>query len=189
MVGKEFELHDKGDVNTDSKEESDDAMPEPIPTPEEPTVAYIHRLANEGLSKLGAYREMGVSGDVTLIITGGLRTPMDFAKALSLGADGVALANSSIQAIGCVGARICNTNRCPSGIATQDPKLRKRLNIGVASKRLANFFEASIELMKVMARACGHDQLSDFNANDLSSWHKDLAELAGIEWSGFSKIR
>lgn len=133
--------------------------------------------------------QMGVSGEVTLIITGGLRTHMDFIKALALGADGIALANSAIQAIGCVSARICNTNRCPSGIATQDPELRKRLDVLAAPKRLANFFEASVALMKVMARACGHDDLRQFNQNDLASWHKELAELAGIEWSGFMRNR
>src|SRR5699024_7044528 len=128
--------------------------------------------------------KMKVGDSVTLIITVGLRTPMDFSKALARGADGIALANSAIQAIGCVGARMCNTNLCPSGIATQDPKLRKRLDIEVASNRLTNFFRASTELMKVMARACGHHKLSGFNVNDLSSWKKEVAELAGIEWSG-----
>lgn len=133
--------------------------------------------------------QMGMSGKITLIATGGLRTHMDFIKAMALGADGVALANSAMQAIGCVGARICNTNRCPSGIATQDPELRKRLDIGIASKRLFNFFDASITLMKVMARACGHTHLKQFNKHDLATWHRELAELSGIEWSGFDPNR
>lgn len=128
---------------------------------------------------------LGVSGDVTLIVTGGLRTPMDFAKALALGADGIALANSAMQAIGCVSARICNTNMCPSGIATQDPDLRKRLNVGAAANRLATFFEASTQLVKVMARACGHDDLSQFNKADLSSFKKEMADLSGVTYSGF----
>ncbi len=67
--------------------------------------------------------------DVTLIITGGLRTPADFIKALCLGADGIAISNSAMQAIGCVAARMCNTNNCPAGIATQDPELRKRMDV------------------------------------------------------------
>ncbi len=128
---------------------------------------------------------LGASGRVTLIITGGLRTHTDFAKALALGADGVALANSAMQAIGCVAARICNTNLCPSGVATQDPKLRRRLKVDVAAQRLATFLAASIQLMQVMARACGHDHLGQFNRDDIASWHKPMAELAGIEWSGY----
>jgi glutamate synthase domain-containing protein 2 len=59
----------------------------------------------------------GASGQVTLIITGGLRTESDFVKALALGADGVAIANSAMQAIGCLGMRACHTNNCPVGIA------------------------------------------------------------------------
>ncbi len=126
----------------------------------------------------------GASGRVTLIITGGLRTPADFIKALALGADGIALANASIQAIGCVGARICNTNKCPAGIATQDPDLRRRLNIDHAADRLARFLQASVHLMQVMARACGHTTLSGFERRDLTSWNRDLANLAGIAWCG-----
>jgi glutamate synthase domain-containing protein 2/CDGSH-type Zn-finger protein len=126
----------------------------------------------------------GLSGKVTLIVTGGLRTPADFIKALCLGADGIAVSNAAMQAIGCVGARICNTNNCPAGIATQRPELRSRLNVDVAAERLARFFGATTELMEVMARACGHEHLSGFCLDDLSTWHHDLARLAGIAYSG-----
>ena len=83
--------------------------------------------------------EQGASGRVTLIITGGLRVPVDFVKALALGADGIALSNSAMQAIGCVGARMCNTNNCPAGIATQREELRSRLSIDKSSAQLNNF--------------------------------------------------
>ena len=126
----------------------------------------------------------GQTGKVTLVITGGLRTPVDFVKALALGADAVAVSNSAMQAIGCVAARMCNTNNCPAGIATQKPELRQRLNIDNSSQRLKNFFDASVELMQVMARACGHHSISDFNINDLATWHYDMARLAGIKFSG-----
>jgi len=122
--------------------------------------------------------------DITLIATGGLRMPEDFIKALAMGADGVALANSAIQAVGCVAARICNTNNCPSGIATQKPELRARLDVGVSAKRLSRFFESSIELMQLMARGCGHDHLNKFNREDITSWKKNVAELAGIHYAG-----
>lgn len=147
-----------------------------------PTIPALAR-ARHHLDKIGANRR------VTLIITGGLRTHTDFAKALALGADGIAVSNSAMQAIGCVGARICNTNLCPAGIATQKPELRKKLKVDVAAQRLANFFEASVELMQVLARACGHNHLDQFSKDDLASWDKSLAELAGIEWSGYDPGR
>ncbi|MGD9265730.1 MAG: FMN-binding glutamate synthase family protein, partial [Lysobacterales bacterium] len=128
--------------------------------------------------------EQNASGRVTLIITGGLRVPIDFVKALALGADGVALANSAMQAIGCVAARMCNTNQCPAGVATQDPELRKRLDIDESAAQLARFFDASIELMQVMARACGHDHLNQFNKDDLATWHREMALLSGVKFSG-----
>ncbi len=118
--------------------------------------------------------------DVTLIITGGLRVPEDFVKALALGADGVALANSAIQAIGCIAARMCNTNQCPSGVATQDPELRKRLDVNAGAERLARFLKSSAKLMQVLARACGHDHLEKFSRDDLTTWQRDMRELTGL---------
>lgn len=123
---------------------------------------------------------------VTLIITGGLRTPADFAKALALGADGVAISNSAMQAIGCVGARMCHTNNCPAGIATQNPELRKKIVISDASKKLTRFFNASVDLMKILARACGHDHLNKLKTSDLTTWRPDMSELSGVKFSGLS---
>ena len=121
---------------------------------------------------------------MTLIVTGGLRTPIDFVKALALGADGVAVSNSAMQAIGCVAARICNSNNCPAGIATQKPELRARLEVDASAERLATFFEAAVELMSVMARACGHDHLSKVSRDDLATWNHDMARLSGVRFSG-----
>ncbi len=125
--------------------------------------------------------------DVTLIVTGGLRTPADFVKALCLGADGIALANAAIQAVGCVGARLCNTNNCPAGIATQNPELRARLKVDEGADRLARFLQAAVHLMTVLARACGHERLSDFNPTDLTTWKRELADLAHISYAGESQ--
>ena len=129
--------------------------------------------------------EQGASGRVTLIITGGLRVPIDFVKALALGADGIAISNSAMQAIGCVAARMCNTNNCPAGIATQKEELRQKLNIEKSANQLHNFFDASVELMQVMARACGHDDLNKFTKEDLATWHREMALLSGVKYSGF----
>lgn len=144
-----------------------------------PTIPALARARNY-IDKQGA------SGRVTLIITGGLRVPTDFVKALALGADGVALSNSAMQAIGCVAARICNTNNCPAGIATQKEDLRQRLHIDKSSQQLFNFFQASIELMQVMARACGHTHFNQFNQYDLATWNNDMSRLSGIRYSGLN---
>lgn len=124
------------------------------------------------------------AGDVSLVATGGLRQPADFVKAMALGADAVALSNSALQAIGCLAMRACHTNNCPVGIATQREDLRKRLEIAKSAKRLANFFEGATELMKVLARAAGHDHLSRFTSDDLVSWKRDVAELTGVAYAG-----
>jgi glutamate synthase domain-containing protein 2/CDGSH-type Zn-finger protein len=146
-----------------------------------PTIPALAR-ARRYLDKQGA------SGRVTLIITGGLRVPIDFVKAMALGADGVAVSNSAMQSIGCVAARICNSNNCPAGIATQKADLRQRLNIEKSSAQLNNFFTASVELMQVMARACGHDALNQFEHRDLATWHRDMAMLSGVLYSGFGDV-
>lgn len=141
-----------------------------------PTMAAIAR-ARQHLKNCG--RE-----DVTLIGTGGLRTDADFAKALALGADGIAISNSAMQAIGCLGMRACSTNNCPVGIATQKEDLRARLKINASAKRLQNFFEASTQLMVVLARACGHDHLTKFESSDLTSWKREVADLTGVRYAG-----
>ena len=111
--------------------------------------------------------------------------PIDFVKAMALGADGIALSNSAMQAIGCVAARMCNTNNCPAGIATQKEELRKKLDVEKSALQLNNFFTASVELMQVMARACGHDALNQFNSDDLATWNREMALLSGVRYSGF----
>jgi len=124
--------------------------------------------------------------NITLIITGGLRTPADFAKAMALGADGVAVSNAAIQAIGCLGMRACHTNNCPVGIATQKPHLRERLPVDLAAERLARFFEASVALMTVISRAAGHRHLGDLNIDDLTTFKRDMADLTGVAYGGVS---
>jgi glutamate synthase domain-containing protein 2 len=122
--------------------------------------------------------------NVTLIITGGLRVAEDFAKALMLGADAIAVSNSALQAIGCLGMRACGSNNCPVGIATQKENLRSRLLIDASAQQLYNFFRASNDLIKVIARACGHDNVIKFNQYDLSTFNYDIHQLTGISYAG-----
>ena len=124
--------------------------------------------------------------DVTLVITGGLRVAEDFAKAMALGADAIALSNSAMQAVGCVAARMCNSNNCPAGIATQKPELRKKLDVQVSAERLARFLGASVSLMQVLARACGHSSLAEFRHSDLTTWKKEMADLSGVTFAGIN---
>jgi glutamate synthase domain-containing protein 2 len=141
-----------------------------------PTIPALAR-ARRHLDRSGA-------SQVTLVATGGIRTPADMAKALALGADAVALANSAMQAIGCVGMRACHTDRCPVGIATQDPVLRARLPVQEAAERLDRFLRSATELMEVLARACGHSSLAGFTIDDLTTFDRDLHHLSGVAYAG-----
>ena len=138
------------------------------------------------LARARKHIDMRTGGEVTLVITGGLRMPEDFCKAMALGADAVAISNSAMQAVGCIATRMCDTNNCPVGVATQKPELRKLLNVQVGAEKLSRFFGASIELMEVMARACGHDHLSKFKHDDLITWKQDMAALSGVRFGGVS---
>jgi glutamate synthase domain-containing protein 2 len=96
----------------------------------------------------------------------------------------VAVANAAIQAIGCLGMRACHTNNCPVGIATQKPHLVSRLIVDESAARLARFLESSVELMKTLARACGHTHLNQFSRDDIVTWKRDMAHLAGVAYGG-----
>ena len=141
-----------------------------------PTIPALAR-ARKHLDTAGAQ-------DVTLIITGGLRVAEDFAKALMMGADAIAVSNSALQAIGCLGMRACGSNNCPVGIATQKENLRQRIMIQQSARQLFNFFDASNNLLKVVARACGYDSIGKFNFKDLSTFNFEMHKLTGIPYAG-----
>ncbi|WP_394199532.1 glutamate synthase-related protein [Litoreibacter albidus] len=143
-----------------------------------PTIPALAR-ARKHLDQLGR-------SDVSLVITGGLRKPADFVKALAMGADAIAVSNAAMQAIGCIAMRACNTNNCPVGIATQKPNLVSRIVVEKSARQLANFFDASTELMQVLARACGHDHLSKFQQDDLTTWKHEMRDLTGIAYGGLA---
>ncbi len=141
-----------------------------------PTIPALAR-ARRHLDKIGA-------ADVSLVITGGLRVAEDFAKAMMLGADAIAVANSALQAIGCLGMRACDSNNCPVGIATQKNHLRNRLIIEASAQQLKNFLLATNDLIKVIARACGYADIAQFNHDDLSTYDYDMHRLTGIHYAG-----
>lgn len=140
------------------------------------------------LARARSHLDKRDANSITLIITGGLRTVPDFIKALALGADAIALANSAMQAIGCQAMRACHTNNCPVGIATQKPHLRSRLDIELSAQRLERFFSASTQLMCVMARACGHTHLNQFNIHDVTTFNRELAYQTGMKYGGVTPI-
>jgi glutamate synthase domain-containing protein 2 len=127
--------------------------------------------------------DVGANG-VTLVITGGLRTAADFAKALMMGADAIAISNAALQAIGCLGMRACGSNNCPVGIATQKPNLRSRLLIDASAAQLHRYLDASNSLLKVIARSCGHANITGFSMQDLSTFNRDMHHLTGIPYAG-----
>jgi glutamate synthase domain-containing protein 2 len=137
-----------------------------------PTVYALHR-ARTYLDRRGVR-------DVTLIVTGGLRVSSDFAKALALGADVVAIGTAALMAIGCQQYRICDTGRCPVGIATQDPGLRERLNVEESARRLANFLRVSTEELKDFARLTGNDSVHKLSVRDLATTNSEISGHTGI---------
>ncbi len=136
------------------------------------------------LARARKHLDAKTGGEVTLVITGGLRVAEDFVKAMAMGADAIAVSNSAMQAVGCIAARMCNSNNCPAGVATQKPELRARLQVQSSAEKLARYFGASVELMQVLARACGHDDLSKLCGNDITTWKREMADLSGVKFAG-----
>lgn len=121
-----------------------------------------------------------VKSDISLVITGGLRVSADFAKALAMGADAVAIASAAMVAAGCQQYRICGSGMCPVGAATQNPKLTDRLNVETSARKVANFLNVSLEEMKIFARITGHNNLHDLSVKDLCTLNREIAEYTNI---------
>ena len=138
-----------------------------------PTMFALHR-ARKFLDAKGAEK-------VSLVITGGLRISADFAKALALGADAIAIGTTALMAIGCRQYRICNTGKCPTGIATQDPSLRSRFDIEASAKRLENFLRVSNEELKDFARLTGNDDVQKLSVIDLCTTNSEISGHTEIE--------
>lgn len=121
-----------------------------------------------------------VKSDMELVITGGLRVSSDFAKALAMGADAVAVASAAMVAAACQQYRICGTGMCPVGVATQDPELRSRLHTEAAAQRVANYLNCCTEELKTFARITGHDNIHELSVSDLCTVSREISEFTNI---------
>ncbi|MCL1808216.1 MAG: glutamate synthase-related protein [Clostridiales bacterium] len=136
-----------------------------------PTIYALHR-ARKYLDS--------VHSDISLVITGGLRASSDFAKALAMGADAVAIATAGLIAAACQQYRICGSGKCPVGIATQDLELRERLNIDAAAKRVANYLNVSFTELKQFARITGHKNVHDLTVDDLCTINREISDFTTV---------
>lgn len=136
-----------------------------------PTIYALYR-ARKYLDRVGA--------DIQLVITGGLRVSSDFAKAIAMGADAVAIASAGLIAAACQQYRICGTGMCPVGVATQNPELRARLKEDTAAKRVGNFLNCSLEELKTFARITGHSRLHDLSVEDLCTISREISDYTNI---------
>ncbi len=126
------------------------------------------------------FDDQGIT-DVSLLITGGLRISPDFAKALALGADAIAIASSAMMAIGCQQYRICDSDKCPMGIATQNPELRARLNIDQSARQLENFLNVSKNEIMNFARLTGNDDVHGLSIDDLCTCSSEISDHTNID--------
>ena len=138
-----------------------------------PTIFALYR-ARKFLDKKGAK-------DVSLIITGGLRISPDFAKAIALGADAIAIGTTALMALGCQQYRICNTGKCPMGIATQNTELRARMDIDQSAKQLENFLRVSTEELKNFARLSGNNDVHQLSIEDLCATNSEISDYTDVK--------
>ena len=122
-----------------------------------------------------------VNSDVTLCITGGFKDSSDIAKAIALGANAVALATTSMIAIGCIQAKVCHTGTCPVGIATQNEQLRELFDEEKALVQFKNFYQGTNNELKVFARTNGVDDIHKLKLSDVVTDNRVVAEFTNIE--------
>jgi glutamate synthase domain-containing protein 2 len=159
-----------------------------------PGIAAIRQARN-------ALDDVGKTGEISLVYAGGIRNGGDVAKALALGADAVAIGHSSLMALNCnrdideadfpneMGVEAgscyhCHTGRCPVGIATQDPKLRARLNPDEASERVYNFLHTLTIECQLLARACGKTNIHSLEPEDIAALTMEASAMAQVPLAG-----
>ena len=153
-----------------------------------------------------ALEDVGLADEIDLIVAGGIRNGGDVAKCLALGAKAVAIGHSALMALNCnkeipgvtdyegtVGVPAgqcyhCHTGRCPVGITTQDPELRKRLEVESASTRVYNFLTAMTMELQMLARACGKTDVHSLEPEDLCALTVEAAAMAKVPLAGTDYI-
>jgi glutamate synthase domain-containing protein 2 len=162
-----------------------------------PTLAAIPAAAS-------ALRDLGLHREVQLIVSGGIRTGADVAKALALGADAVAIGTAALIALGDQDPRYeaeyaalgsaagfyddYQDGRDPAGITTQDPELAARLDPVAAGKRLANYLRVITMEAQAIARACGKAHVQHLEPEDLVALTIEAAAMARVPLAGTSWI-
>jgi methylamine---glutamate N-methyltransferase subunit C len=157
-----------------------------------------------------ALEDIGMRGEVQLVISGGIRSGADVAKALALGADAVSIGVAALLALGCnrrayrtaTGELVdveadyaalstssghcahCHTGRCPVGITTQDPALESRLALEHAAESVANFLRATTMEVTALARACGKSDVHHLEPEDLAALTVEAAAMAKLPLAG-----
>ncbi len=150
-----------------------------------------------------ALEDIGLYGEVQLIIAGGIRSGTDAAKAMALGADAIYVGTAALMALNCnkplyvedyhkIGAepydcQHCHTGMCPVGITTQDPELMKRLPIDEAAERVSNFLHAMTQEIQIIARACGKSDVHDLEPEDMRALTLESSMITGIPLVGTTK--
>ncbi len=151
-----------------------------------------------------ALEEIGMYGKVSLVVSGGIKSGVDVAKALALGADAVAIGTASMIALGCnapiyledyaaLGAAPgacyhCHTGLCPVGVATQDEKLQERLDPDAGAQRLANYLRAMTMELTMIAKACGKSSVHGLEPEDLRALTLEASAMTGVPLAGVDKV-
>ena len=153
-----------------------------------------------------ALEDVGLADEIDLVVAGGIRNGGDIAKCIALGANAVAIGHSALMALNCnkeipgvtdyegtVGVPAgscyhCHTGRCPVGITTQDPELRKRLDVDEAADRVYNFLHTLTLEVQVLARACGKTNVHSLEPEDLCALTTEAAAMAKVPLAGTDYI-